>query len=96
MHLPVIVLHKRLLFLVVAISIVLSSCLTNNFQHRKYYSRTATGVITEIYRNNLGGNTIVLDGKVNINVWDEDLDSTIVMGNVKTFQFKLFRKAIKK
>ncbi|RZK55002.1 MAG: hypothetical protein EOO91_14890 [Pedobacter sp.] len=77
-------------------SIVSSSCLTNNFQHRKSYSRTATGVITEIYRNNLGGNTIVLDGKVNINVWDEDLDTTMVIGRVKTFQFRLLGKSVKR
>ncbi|TCC86496.1 hypothetical protein EZ428_23830 [Pedobacter frigiditerrae] len=92
----IVALNKRLLFLAAAISITLSACLTNNFQHRKYYNRTATGVITEIYRNNLGGNTIVLDGKVNINVWDEDLDSTMVIGNVKTFQFKLLGKSVRK
>lgn len=86
---------KKLLALAF-VAVMFSSCLINNFQHRKHYSRTATGVITDIYRNNKGGNTIVLDRKVLINVWDEDLDSTMVIGKVATFRFKTLTTSIKK
>lgn len=84
------------LFALAVVAVMFSSCLTNNYQYRKTYTRTATGIITKIYRNSAGGNTIVLDGKVNINVWDRDLDSTMVVGKLKTFQFKSLTRDIRK
>ena len=76
--------------------VIFSSCSIYNVQQYKSDKKNATGVITAIYKNNLGGNTIELDGKLNINVWDEDLDSTMVIGNVKSFNVKWLTRKIKK
>lgn len=73
-----------------------SSCVLNNVQYQSNYSGKARGVITDVYRNNLGGTTVVLDGKYNINVWDKDLDSTMQVGKVKDFKVRWLTYKLKR
>jgi len=81
------------LILIAIASVLLSGCSITNVQHNKRYSGQITGVIRDVYRNNVGGNTIVI-GKYNINVWDEDMRPNYAVDSIATFNVKWLTRPI--
>lgn len=76
---------KKLTLPLIALAL-LASCSKNTYQHQEFYKRTYTGTITNIERNNVNGTTFVLNGITKVNVWDADLDTTLVVGSTAVFK----------